>query len=68
MIAGMQGLGYQERLQKLGLNSLESRRDYNDLVFAYQVLNNDDMIDHTILESVVQVQNKTRSSKKQNVH
>ena len=39
-IRGLKGETYEEKLQELGLNSLERRRDFFDLVETYKIINN----------------------------
>ena len=39
-IRGLEGVSYEEKLLELGLNSLERRRDYFDLVETYKIINN----------------------------
>jgi hypothetical protein len=42
---GMKGLNYGERLEKLGWTTLEKRRQRGDLIFTYQVMHNNTIVD-----------------------
>ena len=59
-------MSYEERLQVLGLETLVTRRKESDLVMAYQIENNPEMIDHKLFKKVSDSQNITRASKKAN--
>jgi len=45
MIPGLQGLGYKERLDKLGLYSLKFRRLRGDLIEVYKILKGNNRVD-----------------------
>jgi hypothetical protein len=65
LIAGMQGLSYEERITTLGISSLKDRRTELDLIQAYRLIYKIDQIDHEPFKKVSQVHDKsTRSSTK----
>eukprot|EP00061_Rhincodon_typus_P003467 g20162.t1 len=45
MLLGMEGLSYKERLDRLGLYSLEHTRLNGDLIEAYNIMRNIDKVD-----------------------
>jgi len=45
MIHGLQGLGYEERLDKLGLYSLKFRRLRGDLIEVYKLFTGNNRVD-----------------------
>ena len=46
-ISGMRGLTYEQRLVELGLTTLEARRTRGDLIFTYQHLRRNALVDLT---------------------
>ena len=42
MVSGLQGNTYEERCEELGLETLEQRRERQDLVLAYKVLQDEE--------------------------
>lgn len=66
MIFGMKGLSYEERLEKLGLQTLEQRRIKLDLIQAYKIKNDIDHVQGTLFTLVKDSsQRSTRSSCKE---
>ena len=45
MLPGMEGISYEERLEKLGLFSLEQRRLRGDLIEVYKIMRGMDRVD-----------------------
>ena len=45
MLPGMEGISYEERLEKLGLFSLERRRLRGDLIEVYKIMRGMDRVD-----------------------
>ena len=45
MLPGMEGINYEERLEKLGLFSLERRRLRGDLIEVYKIMRSMDRMD-----------------------
>ena len=65
----MNGLSYPERLQVLGLETLQDRRRKTDLILAFQILDDkdQDIIDHKVFWTVNEQQTVTRSSKRRDI-
>ena len=47
MLPGMEGISYEERLEKLGLFSLERRRLRGDLIEVYKIMSGMDRVTNT---------------------
>ena len=45
MIAGLSGTNYEDKCRELGLQTLEERRNQQDLIQAYKILTNKDKVD-----------------------
>ncbi|MCG8032216.1 MAG: hypothetical protein JAZ03_08575 [Candidatus Thiodiazotropha taylori] len=54
LVRSLKGYSYSERLRKLGLPTLEYRRERADLIQVYKILNNIDILDKDKLFTVVQ--------------
>ena len=48
MVSGLKGRNYQEKLKKLGLQTLETRRRRYDLIQAFKILKGFDCVDSSI--------------------
>ena len=49
MLPGLEGINYEERLDKLSLFSLERRRLRGDLIDVYKIMSGMDRVDSQIL-------------------
>ena len=63
LIPGMRGLSYQERLNSLGLYSLEFRRVRGDLIQTYQILRELDRVDGEMFSLVGESQTRAHNYK-----
>ena len=54
MLPGMEGLGYEERLKKLGLFSLERRRLRGDLIEVYKIMKGIDRVNRGKLFPIIE--------------
>ena len=54
MLPGMEGISYEERLEKLGLFSLERRRLRGDLIEVYKIMRGMDRLDSQKLFPMVE--------------
>jgi len=48
MVSGLKGATYEERIQELGLPSLEERRHQADMAMAHKILHGRGQLDHTV--------------------
>ena len=55
MLPGLEGVGYEERLNKLGLFSLERQRLRGDLIEVYKIMRGIDRVDSQRLFPRVEV-------------
>jgi hypothetical protein len=65
MVSGLQGRTYEDRLQELGMISLEGRRTLYDLVQTFKIIRGFDDVDHSIWFDLVG-NNPTRHTRQTN--
>ena len=53
LVNGLQGTTYEDRLEELGLRTLEDRRNRIDLIQAFKIINGFDKVDYTTWFNIV---------------